>query len=116
MSNVLNSVAEVLEKTADYIERVESQQIAVREEAQMKVASAMAERLGEAIGEEVEPEVVRKLASLDSDITSLLDRVSGAGAVESMGGPSDSETDNVKTAFAGLPPEDQRFLDWCMNS
>jgi predicted TPR repeat methyltransferase len=110
MSVDLNQVAEVLEKTADYIEAVEAAKIAEDQQVRTKAASALAEKLTDATGEAFDETMVNKLAGLEPEVTDVLAKLAGAGSVDSLGGPK--EDSSVKTASDGVSPATQRFEEW----
>jgi len=110
MSTDLNLVADVLEKTADYIEAVEAQKTAKDTEERTKAASALADQLTDVTGEHFDQEMVDKLAGLEPEVANVLSKLAGTGAVDSLGGPDDK--DKVKTASDGVSPAEQRFVGW----
>ena len=111
MSKIMSQVAEILEKTAEYIERTDGVKISARIEERKKVASELAGKLTEAIGEPVDESLTEKLSNLDPEMQAILAKLAGTGKVDSMGEPSDNETQKVAST-SGLPPEDMRLLAW----
>lgn len=110
MSTDLNLVADVLEKTADYIEAVEAQKTADANKERTKAATALADQLSDVTGEQFDQEMVDKLASLEPEVANVLSKLAGTGSVDSLGGPEDNK--NVKTASDGVSPAEQRFVGW----
>lgn len=110
MSTDLNQVADVLEKTADYIEAVEAQKIAQDTEKRTKAASALAEQLTDVTGEQFDQEMINKLAGLEPEVADVLSKLAGTGAVDSLGGPRDDS--RMKTASDGVSAAEQRFLEF----
>lgn len=111
-ANYLYSTAEVLEKTAAYLESLETNRMSVEKTQRAKVATDLAARLSAAVGEPVSQEVAEKVAQAP-EIHALLNRLAGGGDVESLGGPQES---NTKTAAvsAGGSDADRRWLEWCV--
>lgn len=110
MAQVTNvEAALVLEKAAEFIESLVSEREKEAQAARTKRASALAESITQATGEELEAEVVEKIADLP-EVAGIFDKLAGSGLVDSMGGPEEDRV--VKTASGSLSPEDQRFLDW----
>jgi len=111
MTTIMSQVAEILEKTADYIERLEGEKVATQNEERKKAASVLATRLTEAVGEPVDESLAVKLSNLDPEVQKVISKLAGAERVDSMGGPSDNDTQKVASTN-GLPPEDARLLTW----
>ncbi len=107
---ILNQAADVLEKTAAFIESAESTRVAQEQEVQTKTAQELADKIAAVTGELVEPELVEKISAMTPEVQSILGRLTDGGTVDSLG---DAE-DNVKLASVdgGLAPEDARFLAW----
>jgi hypothetical protein len=110
MSVDLNRVADVLDKTAAYIEEVEASKVRKVAEEKTKAASALAERLTDATGEEIDTEMVGKLAELSPEVSGLISKLAGGEVVDPLGGPSTD--DKVKTASAGVSLAEQRYAEW----
>ena len=111
MNTDLNQLADVLEKTAAYIEATEAQKIAVDTEKRTKAANILAEQLTDVTGEHFDKEMVSKLAGLDTDVADVLSKLAGSGSVDSLGGPKEENT--IKTASnAGVSPAEQRFMEY----
>lgn len=86
----LLDVAEVLEKTAAYIEAQESEQLRVEQESKTAKAQELAEKVSNIVGEEIEPAMVEKLSELSPEMSDLMQRLSGGETVDSLGGPSEA--------------------------
>lgn len=105
---LMELVADVLEKNAAYYESLESARVAEEQAEQQKSATALASRISEAVGEPLDEDLIAKLSTVDSDIHGLLERTVGSvESVDSLGGVEDSEK---VAGLDGLPPEDARFL------
>lgn len=111
MTTIMSQVAEILDKTAEYIERLEGEKISAHLEERKKAASVLAEKLTEAVGEPVDESLAAKLSNLDPEVQKVISKLAGTERVDSMGGPSDNETQKVAST-SGLPPEDARMLAW----
>jgi DNA polymerase/3'-5' exonuclease PolX len=109
MSVDLNRVADVLEKTADYIEAVEAQKVAAETEKRAKAASQLADKLTDVTGEHFDETMVNKLAGLEPEVAEVLAKLAGTGNVDPMGGPKE---DAVKTASGVVSAADSRFAEW----
>ena len=110
MSTDLNKVADVLEKTAAYIEAVESNKLAQEVAKRTKAASALADQLTDVTGEHFDQDMVNKLAGLEPEVADVLSKLAGTGAVDSLGGPK--EDPRIKTASDGVSTAEQRFMDF----
>lgn len=114
-AEILLQTADVLEKTAAYLEALETERMGVEKAARAKVATDLATRLSATLGEPVSQDIVEKLAGQGPEVQALLDRLAGSGSVDSLGGPPES-TGNSKTASSGgsLADSDRRFIEWCV--
>lgn len=110
LDNLLLQTADVLEKTAAYIENLESTRLTVDKQARYKTATDIAEKVSSAIGEPATSTLAQKIAEASPDVQELLIRMAGSDTVDSLGGPDR----NVKQASEslGMPPEDARFVNW----
>jgi len=111
MTTIMSQVAEILDKTAEYIERLEGEKVSAKNEERKKAASVLATKLTEAVGEPVDETLAEKLSNLDPEVQKVISKLAGAERVDSMGGPSDNETQKVAST-SGLPPEDARYIAW----
>ena len=103
----LNKVADVLEKTAAYLERAEAAKLAEDRESRVQAASDLAEKLANVSGENVDDDIVEKLSALDPDISAFLGKIAGStDAVDSMGEPDE------RTKTASSPGGGDNFVAW----
>lgn len=109
-SDVLNEAADVLEKTAAYLEGFESKQIAEETAERTKAAQCLADKISSATGETIEPALAEKLSSMGPEVQNILSRLTDSGTVDSLG----DADDNVKLASVegGESSADARFLAW----
>lgn len=106
-----NQVAELLEKSAQYIENLVSSQVAQAQEVRTKEASTLAQRLAEVTGEAIDDSTISKIASVAPEVTDILNRFTGSPEyVDSMGGP---ESDSTVKIAGSVSSADQRFISWC---
>ena len=110
-ATLLLQAAEVLEKTAGYIEGAESSRLNIEHKSKIKTAQALADKLSATVGETVDPTLVEKISSLDPEMQELMGRLAVGGDVDSLGGVSDEV--KVASDQAGINSADTRFLDWC---
>lgn len=109
--NAMNQVAAILDKTAEYIERLEGDKLAAQRKEKQKVASVLASKLTEAVGEPVGPNLAEKLSNLDPEVGALISKLAGTERVDSMGEPGENGTQKVASS-SGMTPEDSRFVAW----
>ena len=109
-ATILNQAAEVLEKTAAYLEGTESTRITQEQTARTKSAQELADKIAEVTGELVEPELVEKISAMGPEVQGILGRLATGGTVDSLGGPEEST--KLASVEGGLPAEDARFLSW----
>ena len=109
LAALLENTADILEKSAAYLESIESNRIAADKAAITKKASKLAEQISDAVGEPVDEELIEELAKTSPEVQQLLGRLAGGENVESLGEPQEE----TKTAsIDGVSPEDSRFLGW----
>lgn len=89
MSNeFLLQVADVLEKTAEYLDTLEGEKVAAAKQTREAAVQSVASRYAEVTGESLSESELSKLASDDTaleTVRKMLDKTSGA--VESLGRP-----------------------------
>jgi len=107
-ADVLTQAAEVLEKTAAYIEGIESERIAGETAVREKSAQHLAEKISAATGEHVDVTLAEKLSSMGPEVQDILGRLTDGGLVDSLG----DVDDNVKLAGVdgGMSPAEASFL------
>jgi hypothetical protein len=106
-------IADVFDKVADYIEAIETKKLANIKEEKTKAASALASKIADVTGEQFDDEIIEKLSGLNPEISEIVEKLAGSGAVDSMGGPQENAT--VKTASAGVSSAEQNFCSWLMS-
>lgn len=87
-SEFLNQVADVLEKTAAYLETIEGEKVASVQQQRDAAVKDVAARYAEITGEDLADSELHKLASDEAaleTVRKMLDKTSGA--VESLGRP-----------------------------
>ncbi len=112
----LNEIADVLEKTANFLDCVgEEKQAAIRAERE-KLLTVMCTKYAEATGEEVSPEMRAKVANADSDVISIIEKLATTTSSDEMGSPSDRKDPAapMTTKEASVAADDQ-FLDWVLS-
>jgi len=108
-------VANVLEKTAVYLDALETQRLEKIAQEKSANAQQLAEKISQTVGETLNTETVEKLAELSPEMSALVQRLSGGNAVDSLGGPP-----NVKLASVGgqhpviarVEAANTRFINW----
>lgn len=90
-ADFLHKVADVLEKTAAFIDGQEADKQAAVKIERANSIKALAQKFAEATGDELPEDVLQKLASSDEDVLSTVSRLveKTGSAVESMGSSSD---------------------------
>jgi uncharacterized phage infection (PIP) family protein YhgE len=107
---LLEKTADVLEKSAAYLEGIESHRAASARAVVVKKASDLAGKISDTVGDPVSEELIEELAKASPEVQELLGRLAGGGDnVESLGGPQEE----TKTAsIDDVSSADTRFLDW----
>jgi hypothetical protein len=108
----LTKVAEVLEAAASYIEATETKQADAIKTARHAEVSKLAGRIQDVMGEELNPDVLSKLAETNPEVTALLSRLTGEGMVDSLGGP---ETTKTASTSSSLPEAEAAFLNFLLS-
>lgn len=122
LSEKLNNIADILEKTAVYLDTLEVKEAAEQKE---KIAEEyikpLTEKMAESFSFDVEPELASKLEKLDPEVLGLLKKLSSEKEEKSnasLGGPA--EVYNVKRSDTGLKlaefeDSDDALLDFCLS-
>ena len=108
----LKRVADVLQKTAAYIDEIDARKTAEERTVRTKSATDLAEKLSSLLGETIN---VDKLANLDPEVTGLLRKVAGTEGVDSLGGPRMDEGIDKKAAMNDMPTADARLIEFCLS-
>lgn len=108
---LLEKTAEVLEKSAVYLENIETTRVASEREHKTKEAAALAEKIADAVGEPINEDLISKLANASPEVQVLLGRLAGSDEVESLGGPS-REVKTASIEDGSTSHADARFLNW----
>ncbi len=103
--------ADILEKTAAYLERIDAEKVAARHEEIKKTASKLSDSITAVTGERVPDDLAVKLAGLGPDVQSIISRLTGSGAVESMGGPEITKV----ASHRGIGPAEESFLSFLLS-
>jgi hypothetical protein len=107
----LVKVAEVLEAAASYIEATETKQAEAENAVRGAEVSKLASRIRDAVGEDISPDILKKLAATNPEVTELLSRLAGGDRVDSLGGP-----ETTKTASASsLPEGEAAFVNFLLS-
>jgi DNA-binding IscR family transcriptional regulator len=107
-----SDIAEVLEKAAAYIDAVESSKTANVRAEKTKAAKTLVDKIAETTGETFDNTVIEKLADTAPEISKILEKLTGSGFVDSLGGPDDGSS---KTAADGGQTADSRFLNFLVS-
>jgi len=82
------AIAEVLEKTASYIEAVESEKLAAVQATRNRLVSAIRDKVSAATGEDIPDDIIGKLAQADPAVLSTIEKLAVSNEPENMGSPS----------------------------
>lgn len=89
-ADFLLKVADVLEKTALFIDGQETEKQAAVKSVRDRAVKAFALKFAEATGDDLPEDVLQKLAASDEDVLSTVSKlVEKTGSVESLGASSD---------------------------
>lgn len=120
--DALEITANVLEKTAEYVEAMEQENRSLKEAQQQEQAArteAEAEKLAEALkqatGEDVDPTVAKKIASSDDEeVKELIHKIASVEEVDSLGSARRRSSVRSKMASSEDDP-DAEFGNWILN-
>ena len=113
---LLDSAAEVLEKTAAYLEKQEAHRVSADHEAKTAVARDLAAKLSETVGEQFDESMVEKLSEVSPEIQSLLGRVTGTDLVDSLGGVDEDSTTKTASINGAMGPAEASFMEFLQSS
>lgn len=114
----LEQIADVLEKTAAYVEAIESTKAEAVANDRQKLASLLKDRYEEATGEPLEEEALQKLASTDLDVLAAFDKLaeSRSNSVSDLGGPADRQDRSTPlTTKEAADRADEDFLNFLIS-
>lgn len=114
----LSQVADILEKTAAYVEAVEANQAEAVSNDRQKIAQLLNEQYEEATGESLDDESLRKLANADLDVLAAFDKLAEnrQASVSDLGGPADKRDSSAAlTAKEASAKADDDFLNFIMS-
>lgn len=116
----LDKLADVLEKTAAYLDEIEESREREIRESREKLAGILTEKYQEVTGDTIDPEVLNKIADSDLDVLGMLDKLTeGAGQLKQaeLGSPSDrNDYSAPMTKKEAAAAADEQFLSWIMGS
>lgn len=115
----LELVADILEKSATYIDALETkyeslqnEKTAQRNEVLQKEAEELAHKYERATGEAIDVDVLKKIAgSDDEEIKQLFDKLASFEDADELGGPHEKNASKT----GDIPSEDARFLNWTLS-
>jgi rRNA maturation endonuclease Nob1 len=114
----LSQVADILEKTAVFVEAVEATNAEAVTNDRQKIAQILNEQYEEATGDSLDDEALRKLANADLDVLSAFDKLAGShqASVSDMGGPATRRDPSAAlTSKEASDRADEDFLNFIMS-
>lgn len=115
MSQLLERVANVLEKAAEYVDAIENNRVAEVRAAKEAKIQDLSDKYAAATGEDLPDSIKEKLATSDKDVLEFLRMTveKNAGEVPALGGPSNTNDSKVPTTIKeAAAAADDRFIDW----
>lgn len=110
---MFDQIADVLEKTAQYVDALEGEKQAAVAAERKKMIELLRDKYAEATGEEISDTMVTKLASADGDVVGLLEKLAGTTDNTELGGPGNKSDETIPmTVKEAADTADQKFLDW----
>ena len=122
MAQSMEQVADLLEKTASYVELLEKRngELEAKErekEASLieKEASSIAEGIRKATGEEISKNMAKKIASIpDKDVKKVFKRIAAAEKVSPMGSASNRVSNKTAGSIDDEDPGEE-FVNWILS-
>lgn len=112
-SEQLNNVADVLEKTAVYLEKLEVKEAEEKKDhINKEYVNPVIEKMADIIGLDIDDSMAEKLASVDPDILDMMKRMASRSVAEeniTLGGPA---RDTVKLGSASN--DEDPLLAFCL--
>jgi transcription initiation factor IIE alpha subunit len=113
LSAKLNDLADILEKTAVYVDKLEDKDTSQEKEAfHNNYVAPVVKKMSKAMGDEIDDDLKEKLASADPEILKAMKKLAERNTIESsdsMGGPSGYV---VKEAAS---TEEDALLNFCLS-
>lgn len=111
-----DTVANLLDKIANYIDAVEFQTQSELQQQRESLVDGVCDKFAEATGEEVSPELRKKLAAADESIISIVERMAATNTAEKLGAPSSRPGHGAPaTIKEASQAADDRFVSWVLN-
>jgi len=118
MNQLLIHVAEVLEKTAAYVDEIENREKTALRDARNAQITELSDKYAAATGEELPDTLRQKLATSDKDVLELLRQTveKTAGEVPALGGPSQrNDSSAPSTVKEAADAAEDRFVNWIVS-
>ncbi len=110
---MFNLIADVMEKTAQYIDALVGEKQAAVKNERKKMLSLLRDKYAEATGEDISDDMITKLASADGDVVGMIEKLAETTDNTGLGGPSDKrDSTTPMTVKEAADAADQHFLDW----
>ena len=110
---MFDHVADVLEKTAQYVDALEGEKQAAVISERKKMVELLRDKYAEATGEEISDAMVDNLSNTDGDVVGLIEKLAETSDNTELGGPSEKKAATTPLTVKEAADEaDQKFLDW----
>lgn len=109
------AIANLLDKLANYIEVSESEKLAETNQEHQTAVDAVCNQFAEATGEEMDADLRHKLATADTSVISVIEKLAAPSLPEELGSPSDRRSHGAPlTSKEASSEAGERFLDWIL--
>jgi hypothetical protein len=113
-TQLMLSIADILEKTAAYLDEIETTQLNTKRQEQLKQASQLASKLEDITGERIDTPTIEKLSSADPELMQLLTKLASGDSLDSMGGPEATIKQANLSQRVGFA--DDSFVNWLLTT
>lgn len=116
MATQLEQLANVLEKTAAYLDAMEHARAEEIRQNREKLAELLKDKYEDITGDTISGDILKKIADSDVDVLSAFERLTTKTASdEDMGSPADrSDSSLPETSKEAAEAADDRFKNWVM--
>ncbi len=117
MSTRLEELADVLEKTAVYLDAMEHEKAEEIRQNREKLAEILKDQYEDITGDTISDGVLKKIADSDVDVLSAIERLTTKTAsAEDLGAPADrSDNSSPATPKEAAAAADEHFETWAMS-
>jgi hypothetical protein len=115
MATQLEKLADVLEKTAVYLDAIETEKLDAIRSDRKKLAGILKDKYEDMTGDVIDEDVLQKIADSDIDVLAAFERLTKTASSDDLGTPADrNDTSTPLTVKEAAEVAGDRFENWIM--